>query len=167
MTEYKKVIKKADVITDCLDCSEGAFGVVKSSCGVCGSTNVNHLYLALEEDGGDLVYGSHYYVNEQGQICVVEEEPFTIKRDEKIPQHITVTGEGVELVYWEVGEVGSNDLKRKWGTVNGVPLHTDRYAGYWCKAGRGAMKQKEKTMDMIRTVDTWLYNEKGFFFYKD
>ncbi|WP_242278645.1 hypothetical protein [Bacillus cereus group sp. BfR-BA-01313] len=94
-------------------------------------------------------------------------ETLTIKRDEKIPQYVTVTGEGVELTYWEVGEVGSNDLKRKWGTVNGVNLHADRYAGYWCKAGRGAMKQKEKTMDMIRTVDSWLYNEKGFFFYKD
>ncbi|MEW4131887.1 hypothetical protein [Bacillus thuringiensis] len=94
-------------------------------------------------------------------------ETLTIKRDEKIPQYIIVTGEDVELTYWEVGEVGSNDLKRKWGTVNEVPLHVDRYAGYWCKAGRGAMKQKEKTMDMIRTVDSWLYNEKGFFFYKD
>ncbi|PEM65355.1 hypothetical protein CN613_25615 [Bacillus pseudomycoides] len=91
-------------------------------------------------------------------------EKYTIERDEKHPEFITVKGEGVELTYYEVYEVGSNDLKRKWGEVHGVGLHTDRYNNYWCKAGRGKMKNQKLVEATLKEVDSWLYNEKGFFF---
>ncbi|PGM50820.1 hypothetical protein [Bacillus thuringiensis] len=87
--------------------------------------------------------------------------PFKISRDENHPCFVTVEGEGVSLTYYDMG---NNTLKRKWGEVNGVKLHIDRYNDYWIKAGRGGMKQKEKTMNMIREADTYMYNEGGFFF---
>ena len=93
---------------------------------------------------------------------------FTMSRDEKHPQRIIVTGEGIEMVYYEAKTTDgklSGMIKRTRGEVEGTHFTYDDWNWYWKKSGRGGYKDKEKKLAMIKEADTFLYL-KGFIYLK-